>query len=42
LGIVNANKCIPIFPSLPLAVKVGFSFCPFRAWQKITCSWVII
>jgi hypothetical protein len=28
LGIVSANKYIPIFPSLPQALKVGFSFCP--------------
>jgi len=28
LGIVSANICVPIFPSLPQAVKLGFSFCP--------------
>jgi hypothetical protein len=29
LGIVSANnKYIPVFPSLPEQVKVGFSFCP--------------
>jgi len=26
LGIVSANICVPISPSLPQAVKVGFSF----------------
>jgi len=28
LGIVSANKCMHTSPSLPQAVKVGFSFCP--------------
>jgi hypothetical protein len=26
LGIVSANICVPSFPSLPQAVKLGFSF----------------
>ena len=28
LGIVSADKYIPILPSLPQAVEVGFSFFP--------------
>jgi hypothetical protein len=28
LGIVSADKYIPVLPSLPQAVKVGFSFYP--------------